>query len=111
MDSTVGGLNELAEKIRQYKLKQILGVDDFSILIWKHPQKTRPREASYIILKYRDDCGDTISTEAAYEKGKFWYFYPDGSSGEINEKVILGWDYFPYNEELPQVSKEETESP
>ena len=39
MDSTVGGLDELAEKIRQYKLKQILGVDDFSILIWKHPQK------------------------------------------------------------------------
>ena len=59
MDSTVGGLDELAEKIRQYKLKQILGVDDFSILIWKHPQKTRPREASYIILKYRDDYVNT----------------------------------------------------
>lgn len=111
MDSTVHGLNELEKKIQHFKLKQLLGVDDFSILIWKHPQQTRPREASYIILKYRDEYGGMISTEAAYENGKFWYFYPDGSSGEINEKVILGWDYFPYNEELPPFLSHDVEFP
>lgn len=111
MDSTVGGLDEREKQILHFKLRQLLGIDDFSILIWKHPQQTRPREASYIILKYRNEYGDTISTEAAYEKGKFWYFYADGSSGEINEKIILGWDYFPYNEELPPVLPEAIECP
>lgn len=109
MRGTTGGADKLAESIRHDKLTQILGTHDFSILIWKHPQKTRPREASYVILKYRDGYGDTLSTEAAYEQGKFWYFYLDGSSREMNETVILGWDYFPYNEELPQVLTEEPE--
>lgn len=106
-------MDELAQKLRKYRLRKIIGVEkdsDFSILIWRKPHKERPRDASYVILKYRDENGDIVTTEAAYENGRFWYFYPDGSGGEINEKVILGWDYFPYNEDLPQVTEKDAEA-
>ncbi|MDY3015059.1 MAG: hypothetical protein SOR61_07765 [Evtepia sp.] len=99
-------MDKLARTLKRYQLKKILGakkVSDFSILIWRKPENERPRNASYVILKYRDDNGDIVTTETAYENGKFWYFYSDGSVGEVNEKVILGWDYFPYNEDLPRI--------
>ena len=109
MEGSIGGLDELAEKVKQYKLKQMIGADDCSILIWRKLPHERPRDGSYVLLKYRDATGEIGSTEAAYENGKFWYFYPDGSDGEVNDEVILGWDYLPYQENLPQWTDEETE--
>lgn len=104
-------MNELEKKLKRYRLRKILEVksdEDFSILIWKKPQEERPREESYVLIKFKDEVAGTTTSNAAYEKGKFWYFYPQGGSGEINEKVILGWDYYPYNEEFSQeMTKEE----
>ena len=109
MEDKISGMEELEEKIKWYKIKQILGTGDFSILLWRNPKEERPRNASYVLLKYRDDSGDIIPTEAAYENEQFLYYYRDGSEGVINEDVILGWDYFPYNETLPAITEEEAE--
>lgn len=68
----------------------------FSVLIWK-PKSVRPREGSYVLLKCRED-GELFSCGGSYEQGKFWYIYDSQSYGEINEKAILGWSYYPYNE-------------
>lgn len=103
-------MNEFEENVKRYRLRKILGVksnDDFSILIWKKPSEERPREESYVLIKYTDDVVGVTTSNAAYEKGKFWYFYPQGEGGEINEKVILGWDYYPYNEDFRQKMTDE----
>lgn len=103
-------MNELENKVKRYHLRKILQVksdEDFSILIWKKPQRERPREESYVLIKFKDEVAGITTSNAAYERGKFWYFYPQGGGGEINEKVILGWDYYPYNEEFSQKMTEE----
>lgn len=70
-------MNEFEENVKRYRLRKILGVksnDDFSILIWKKPGEERPREESYVLIKYMDDVVGVTTSNAAYEKGKFGTF-------------------------------------
>ncbi len=66
-------------------------------ITWR-PTSQRPEEASYVLLKCVDESGQVSCDPAAYENGKFVYVYDRETWGEVNEDIILGWSYYPYDE-------------
>lgn len=85
---------------------------NFSVLQWNDPKKKRPREESYVLIKHLDQQTGVGTCDAAYEKGEFWFSLQDGTVIEFNEKVILGWDYYPYNENCYDIHcSDKTEEP
>ncbi len=68
----------------------------FTIIVWQ-PITKRPEEGRYVLIQYIDAAGDLACDWASYENGHFIYSYPHGAWGEINEKVMLGWAYFPFD--------------
>ncbi len=90
-------LSGLEEALRKHKIRQVLGVeheDDYSVIYWS-PVTQRPCDASYILIKYRED-GEIYCTDAAYENDEFFYLSPNEGK-VINEKIILGWSYYPFD--------------
>ena len=78
------------------------GKMDYSIIVWKSLEQP-PEEVSYVLIKCMEEDGAEIScTVAAYEGGKFLYFYPDGDVREISKSSILGWSYYPYDDRLAE---------
>ncbi len=71
--------------------------NDISVICWKD-KGCRPEEGSYILLKCIDESGRVVCEPAAYENGIFIYFYNKDTWGEVNEDLILGWAYYPYDE-------------
>jgi hypothetical protein len=97
----VSNMDELCERVKQYRMRQILQVEsngDFSVLIWKKPQEERPRERSNVLVKYMDEIEGVLTCDATYVKERFWCYDLNGGREEIDEREILGWDYYPYNE-------------
>ena len=68
-----------------------------TIITWR-PTVQRPEEESYVLLKCVDETGRIVCEGASYENGRFFYVYDKDSWGEINEKIILGWSYYPFDE-------------
>lgn len=91
------------KEINHQKMCQMLGVEsekEYSIILWKSPQQP-PEEASYVLIKYLEENGQRIEcADTAYEGGKFLSFYPDGDVREINEKNILGWSYYSFDDRV-----------
>lgn len=69
----------------------------FTLIIW-HPITERPEEGRYVLIQYIDHWGDRACDWAAYENEHFTYTYPSGAWGIINEDVLLGWSYIPFND-------------
>ena len=69
----------------------------FSLIKWRST-KERPENARYVMLQCRDEYGDLMCVNAAYEKGHFFYIYDQETWGEINEAIILGWSYYPFDD-------------
>ena len=87
--------NRSTEKMRRMMKRP--EAKKFTIIQW-HPVEERPSEGRYILIQYIDADGELACDWAAYEKGRFIYIYPHGAWGEINEKVILGWSYLPFDD-------------
>ena len=68
----------------------------FTIIQWQ-PIEKRPEEGRYLLIQYIDPSGERACEYVSYENGYFIYTYPSGSWGEINEKVLLGWSYLPFD--------------
>jgi len=68
-----------------------------SIIQWR-PRKERPDNGSYILLKCLDESGSLSCEFCSYENGCFIYRYDNETWGEVNEAVILGWSYLPFDE-------------
>ncbi len=73
--------------------------EDISIIQWRSIA-SRPENGSYILLKSIDESGRVVCDPCAYEGGKFIYLYDASTWGEINEDIILGWAYYPYDDRL-----------
>ncbi len=73
------------------------GNHEISVIYWRSP-KNRPYNASYILLKCLDEEGNIVCEYCAYENGRFMYIYNDDAWGEINEDIILGWSYLPFDD-------------
>lgn len=71
--------------------------EDRSIIVWKSP-KHSPEEGSYILLKCLDEGGAVVCEPAAFEAGRFVYIYDRDCWGEVNNNIILGWAYYPFDE-------------
>ena len=71
----------------------------FSIIKWRST-KERPEEARYVLLQCRDEYGDLMCVNASYGNGCFLYTYDKNTWGEINEAVILGWSYYPFDNDM-----------
>ena len=69
----------------------------FTIIKWR-PLEERPKEERHVLIQYIDTGGELASEMAFYENGHFIYTYPDGAWGEINEGVMLGWSYLPFDD-------------
>lgn len=69
----------------------------FTLIIW-HPITERPEEGRYVLIQYIDHWGNRACDWASYENGHFIYTYPDGAWGIINEDILLGWSYIPFND-------------
>lgn len=72
---------------------------DQTTIVW-HPISCRPENGSYILIKCVDESGRVVCEPAAYEDERFLYFYDRDTWGEINEDIILGWSYYPYDDRL-----------
>ncbi len=70
--------------------------DDQSLITWTKPDR-RPEEASYVLVKCVNESGQVCCEACAYEGGKFIYIYDRDTWGELNEDLILGWSYYPYD--------------
>ncbi len=70
---------------------------EISVIRWRSP-KERPDNGSYILLKCLDEEENVVCEYCAYENGYFLYIYSDGAWGEINEDIILGWSYLPFDD-------------
>lgn len=70
--------------------------EDVSVIHWK-PINEPPEECSYILIQCLDESGTVVSEPAAYEGGKFLYFYHGDAWGEIRREIILGWSYYPFD--------------
>ncbi len=70
--------------------------NDQTLLTWTAPAH-RPEEGSYILVKCINESGQVCCEPCAYENGKFIYIYGRDSWGELNEALILGWSYYPYD--------------
>jgi len=97
--------SELAEeRMRRRMLRTLLKVEcdeDYSIIRWK-PITHRPVNATYVLLKERDEEFGVVTWLATYEKDKFWYFDYEKPESPVDESGILGWDYLPYEEHLDE---------
>lgn len=71
--------------------------EERSVIVWRGVSR-RPEEGSYVLLKCVDESGRVVCDGAAYEGGKFLYVYDREAWGEINEELILGWSYYPFDE-------------
>lgn len=83
------------------RIRQLLGLPDadgFTVIQW-NPTAVRPAEASYVVLRQRDDELGCLFAGAAYEHGRFWYLDP-ALAAPIEEDEILGWSYPPFDERL-----------
>ena len=69
----------------------------FTIIKWR-PREERPEEGRYVLLQHIDPAGERACTWASYENRHFIYTYHSGAWGEINEAVILGWFYLPFDD-------------
>lgn len=69
---------------------------DRTIITWR-PTAIRPEDGSYVLLKCRDESGQVVCEGAAYENGHFLYIYDRDCWGAVNEAVILGWSYYPFD--------------
>lgn len=78
------------------KLLRVNSELDYDILLWK-PVEKRPAEFSYILIREFDEELGLICSAASYEKGQFWYFYPDAPTTPVQEEKLIGWCYFPYD--------------
>lgn len=76
--------------------KQEHGNREISVIHWRSP-KERPDNGSYILLKCLDEEGNIVCDYCAYENGCFVFIYSDDTWGEINESIILGWSYLPFD--------------
>ncbi len=70
--------------------------NEISVIHWRS-RNERPDNGSYILLKCMDEEGNTVCEYCAYENGYFIYIYNDGTWGEVNEDIILGWSYLPFD--------------
>lgn len=68
----------------------------FTLIRW-NPVEERPEEGRYVLLQCVDEDGELVCDWGVYENGKFAYVYDRHSWGEINEEVILGWSYLPFD--------------
>ena len=71
--------------------------NDISVIYWKS-KDVRPEEGSYILLKTLDENGEVISEPGAYENKMFIFYYSEDDWGEVNDDILLGWAYYPYDE-------------
>ncbi len=69
---------------------------EISVIHWKSP-KVRPDNGSYVLLKCLDEEGTVVCEYCAYENGCFIYTYDGDTWGEINEDIIIGWSYLPFD--------------
>ena len=70
--------------------------DDIFVIHWKS-KDIRPEEGSYILLKCIDENGQVVCEPAAYENEMFLYIYSKDDWGEVNNGIILGWAYYPFD--------------
>ena len=95
--------SELAEeKRRRQQLRTLLNVErdeDYSIIRWK-PVSHRPVNATYVLLKERDEEFGVTCWLATYERNRFRYFDYGDSKEAVDESRVLGWDYLPYEDHL-----------
>ena len=86
----------LYDKSRETELMDILGIesmDEVAIIPWR-PPTTRPKEASYVFLKYYDIEFNTVSFDFfSYENGTYTYYYGTGGSFDLPHSQVLGWAY------------------
>ena len=81
---------------RLCKIRDVKGDDGF--FNSNMEKAARGTEASDILVKYTDRTGGITASNAAYEKGRFRYFHPQGGGGAIDEDILPGWDYYPYDD-------------
>ncbi len=78
-------------------MKKLPEREEITVIHWR-PVEERPEEGRYVLIQYIDDADDLACDWAAYENGKFAYAYDRRAWGEINERIILGWSYLPFDD-------------
>ena len=95
------------EIVLRYHLRKILGSEDvknYCLLHWISLKERMPEDGSYVLIKYLDTDGRTVcSGPACYEGKQFRDLFTDDLSLVINQAIILGWTYYPYDDRLPLI--------
>ena len=91
------------------KLLRVNSELDYDILLWK-PAEKRPAELSYVLIREFDEDLGLVCSAASYEKGRFWYYYPNTSKSPVEEQTLVGWCYFPYDVHLEGQAEPATKS-
>ena len=100
------------EQLRRQLLRKLLKVErdeDYFVVRWK-PISCRPVNATYVLLKERDDEFGVVTWLANYENERFSYYGGGAYSDEVDESKILGWDYLPYDEHWDRATDERFEA-
>ena len=81
-------------------IREILGLrstEEFTVILWTPPEEP-PEEGSFVLLKLLDTDGSTIVCEGgAYENGRYMNGLCDGSPCPLDQRMVLGWSYYPYD--------------
>lgn len=97
-DFTIIDASAAEQVIKREKIRQILGLsscDDFSIIQWNDPQKVKPFNATYVLLKVKEPELGLICYDAAYENGRFLNMDSDST---ISVGKIVAWSYPPFDD-------------
>ena len=71
--------------------------EEFTIVVWSPPEET-PELGSFLLLKLLDTDGSSILCEGgAYENGRYLNCGRDGGSCPLDQRMVLGWSYYPYD--------------
>ena len=71
--------------------------EEFTIVVWSPPEET-PELGSFLLLKLLDTDGSSILCEGgAYEHGRYLNYGRDGGSCPLDQRMVLGWSYYPYD--------------
>ena len=81
-------------------IRELLGLkstEEFIIVVWSPPEET-PELGSFLLLKLLDTDGSSILCEGgAYENGRYLNYGRDGGSCPLDQRMVLGWSYYPYD--------------
>lgn len=81
-------------------IRELLGLkstEEFTVILWTSPEEV-PEEGSFLLLKLLDTDGSSILCEGgAYENGRYLNYGRDGGSCPLDQRMVLGWSYYPYD--------------